>query len=54
MIQKNNEYSLRTDIKAPQGMPAFSELKLMPYDIDLALADQQKLVAWWQQVTGVK
>jgi iron(III) transport system substrate-binding protein len=54
MIQKNNEYSLRTDIKAPQGMPALSELKLMPYDIDRALADQQKLTAWWQQVTGVK
>ena len=54
MIQKNNEYSLRTDIKAPQGMPALSEVKLLPYDIDRALADQQKLIAWWQQVTGVK
>jgi iron(III) transport system substrate-binding protein len=54
MIQKNNEYSLRMDIKPPQGMPALSELKLMPLDIDRALADQQKLIAWWQQVTGVK
>ncbi len=54
MIQKNNEYSLRTDIKAPAGMPAFKDLKLIPYDIDRALADQGKLIAWWQQVTGIK
>src|SRR3984957_3278816 len=54
MIQKNNEYSLRTDIKAPQGMPAFNELKLMPYDIDRPLADQHKPTPWWQQATGVK
>jgi iron(III) transport system substrate-binding protein len=54
MIQKNNEYSLRTDIRPPEGMPAFSELKVMPLDIDRALGEQQKLLEWWQQVTGVK
>ena len=35
-------------------MPAFKDLKIMPLDIDQALADQPKLLEWWQQVTGVK
>jgi hypothetical protein len=35
-------------------MPAIDTIKLMPYDIARALADQKQLIAWWQQVTGVK
>jgi hypothetical protein len=35
-------------------MPAFGELKLMPFDIDRALGDQRKLLQFWQEVTGVK
>ena len=54
IIQKNNEYSLRTDVRPPEGMPAFGEFKLMPYDIDRALAEQEKLLGWWQQITGVR
>jgi iron(III) transport system substrate-binding protein len=54
IIQKNNEYSLRSDVKPPAGMPAFGELKLMPFDIDRALGDQQNLLQFWQEVTGVK
>ena len=54
IIQKNNEYSLRTDVKPPTGMPPLQSLKVLPLDIDKALADQTQLLAWWQQVTGVK
>ena len=54
IIQKNNEYSLRTDARPPEGMPAFGEFKLMPYDIDRALAEQEKLLGWWQQIAGVR
>jgi hypothetical protein len=35
-------------------MPAFGELKLMAFDIDRALGEQQNLLQWWQEVTGVK
>ena len=53
-MQKNNEYTLRADVKPPAGMPAFGELKLMTFDIDRALGEQQNLLHWWQEVTGVK
>ena len=54
IIQKNSEYSLRTDIKPPDGMPALAGLKTMNLDVEKALRDQTELLAWWQQVTGVK
>jgi len=54
IMQKNNEYTLRADVKPPAGMPAFGELKLMDFDIDRALGEQQNLLQWWQEVTGVK
>jgi iron(III) transport system substrate-binding protein len=54
IIQKNNEYSLRKDVKPPAGMPPLNELKTLPLDIEKALADQNDLLAWWQQTTGVK
>lgn len=54
IMQKNNEYTLRADVKPPAGMPAFGELKLMTFDIDRALGEQQNLLQWWQEVTGVK
>jgi iron(III) transport system substrate-binding protein len=54
IIQKNNEYSLRKDVSPPKGMPPLSELKTLPLDIDKALANQSQLLAWWQDVTGIK
>jgi iron(III) transport system substrate-binding protein len=54
MIQANNEYSLRQDVKPPNGMPPLQSLKALPLDIGKALAEQPQLLAWWQQVTGVK
>ena len=54
IIQKNNEYSLRKDVKPPDGMPALQSLKAYPLDIEKALAEQADLLAWWRQTTGVK
>jgi iron(III) transport system substrate-binding protein len=54
IIQKNNEYSLRKDVSPPEGMPALKDLKVLPFDVEKALADQSQLLAWWQQTTGVK
>jgi len=54
IIQKNNEYSLRNDVKPPDGMPPLGSLKVLALDIEKALADQTQLLAWWQQTTGVK
>ena len=54
IIQKNNEYSLRKDVKPPDGMPPLQSLKSLPLDIDKALAEQSELLAWWRQTTGVK
>ena len=54
IIQKNNEYSLRKDVNPPDGMPTLQDLKALPLDIDKALAEQKELLAWWQQVTGIK
>ena len=54
IIQKNNEYSLRKDVKPPDGMPELKNLKVLPLDIEKALADQTALLIWWQQATGVK
>ena len=54
IIQKNSEYSLRADIKPPEGMPALQGLKTLNFDVEKALRDQTELLAWWQQITGVK
>ncbi|HMK82064.1 MAG TPA: ABC transporter substrate-binding protein [Xanthobacteraceae bacterium] len=54
IIQQNNEYSLRKDVSPPKGMPPLSALKTLPLDIDKALASQSQLLAWWQDITGVK
>jgi iron(III) transport system substrate-binding protein len=54
IIQKNNEYSLRKDVKPPDGMPTLQSLKSFPLDVDKALAEQAELLAWWRQTTGVK
>ena len=50
IMQKNNEHTLRADVKPPAGMPAFGELA-MAFDIDRALGEQQNLLQWWQEVT---
>ena len=48
------EYSLRRGAPSPQGLPPLDSVKLMPLDLKRALADQKKLIAWWQDVTGIQ
>ncbi|MFI5012675.1 MAG: ABC transporter substrate-binding protein [Hyphomicrobiales bacterium] len=54
IIQNANEYALRQGSKPPTGMPSLDTVKILPLDIDAALRDQTKLIAWWQQVTGIR
>ena len=54
LIISRNEYSLRNGSPAPQGLPPLDKVKLMPLDLKKALADQKKLIAWWQDVTGIQ
>ena len=54
IIQNANEYALRQGSKPPIGMPSLDTVKLLSFDIDAALRDQTQLIAWWQQVTGIR
>jgi iron(III) transport system substrate-binding protein len=54
VIISRGEYSLRNGAPAPQGLPPLDKVKLMPLDLKKALADQKKLIAWWQDVTGIQ
>jgi iron(III) transport system substrate-binding protein len=54
LIISRGEYSLRNGAPAPQGLPPLDKVKLMPIDLKKALADQKKLIAWWQDVTGIQ
>jgi hypothetical protein len=47
-------YSLLRGAPSPQGLPRLDSVKLMPLDLKRALADQKKLIAWWQDVTGIQ
>ncbi|MBV9785386.1 MAG: extracellular solute-binding protein [Acidisphaera sp.] len=53
IIQHANEYALRNGSGAPKGMPDLNTIKILPFDVNAALQDQAKLLAWWQQVTGI-
>ena len=54
IIQSANEYALRDGSAPPKGMPNLKTIKILPLDIKAALRDQSKLLAWWQQVTGIQ
>jgi iron(III) transport system substrate-binding protein len=54
VIIARGEYALRNGSPAPQGLPPLDRTKLMNFDLTKALADQKKLIAWWQEVTGIQ
>ena len=54
VIISRGEYALRNGSPAPQGLPPIDKVKLMQFDLAKALADQKKLIAWWQDVTGIQ
>jgi iron(III) transport system substrate-binding protein len=54
VIISRGEYSLRPNAPAPKGLPPLDKVKLMQFDLTKALADQKKLIAWWQDVTGIQ
>ncbi len=54
VIISRGEYSMRKDAPAPQGLPPLDQVKFVTLDLKKALADQKKLIAWWQDVTGIQ
>ena len=54
IIAEAGEYPLRKGAPPPAGMPALDRVKLLPFDIEAALRDQTKLIAWWQETTGIR
>lgn len=52
-IADANEYALRTGSKSPNGLPPLDKIKLLPLDVEKALAQQKELIDWWQNVTGI-
>jgi len=54
VIISRGEYALRNGAPAPQGLPPLDKVKMMSFDLKKALADQKKLIAWWQDVTGIQ
>jgi hypothetical protein len=48
------EYALRNGSPSPKGLPPLNEVKLLPVDVHKVLAEQKKLIAWWQDVTGIQ
>ena len=54
VIIARGEYALRNGAPSPSGLPPLAEVKLMPIDVGKALAEQKKLIAWWQGVTGIQ
>jgi iron(III) transport system substrate-binding protein len=54
VIISRGEYSMRNGAPAPQGLPPLEKVKFMSLDLKKALADQKKLIAWWQDVTGIQ
>jgi iron(III) transport system substrate-binding protein len=54
VIISRGEYSLRKSTPAPQGLPPLEKVKFIPLDLKKALEDQKKLIAWWQDITGIQ
>ena len=52
-IADANEYALKIGSKPPSGLPPLDKIKLLPLDVEKALAQQKDLIDWWQNVTGV-
>ena len=54
VIISRGEYSMRNNAPAPKGLPPLDKVKFINFDLKKALADQKKLIAWWQDVTHPK
>ena len=54
VIISRGEYSMRNNAPAPKGLPPLDKVKFINFDLKKALADQKKLIAWWQDVTGIQ
>ncbi len=54
VVHARGEYGLRNGLAAPAGLPELGDIKIMPTDVKRALADQKKLLTWWQSTSGIQ
>jgi len=54
VIISRGEYALRNGAPSPKGLPPLDQTKFLRFDLAKALAEQKKLIAWWQDVTGIQ
>jgi iron(III) transport system substrate-binding protein len=54
VIISRGEYSMRKGAPVPKGLPELDKVKFINFDLKKALAEQKKLIAWWQEVTGIQ
>lgn len=54
IVQNANEYALINGARPPEGMPDLGEIDLLELDVTAALEQQEALIEWWQQTTGIR
>jgi iron(III) transport system substrate-binding protein len=54
VIISRGEYSMRKGAPAPKGLPELDKVNFISFDLKKALAERKKLIAWWQDVTGIQ
>jgi ABC-type Fe3+ transport system substrate-binding protein len=52
LLAKRSLYAARPGMPAPSGLPAFNEIKFMPFDLGKALKEREQILAWWKNQTG--
>lgn len=50
----NQQYAMRKGMPSPEGFPDFDKVKVLPVDLDAAVAEKDKLLAWWRSAMGVQ
>lgn len=52
LLAKRSLYAARPGMPPPSGLPAFNEIKFMPFDLAKALKEREAILAWWKTQTG--
>lgn len=52
LLLQKNLYPARPGLPPPAGMPAFPSMKFMPFDLNKALKERDRIIAWWNAQTG--
>ena len=52
LLLQKNLYPARPGLPPPTGMPAFTSIKFMPFDLPKALKEREQILTWWKTQTG--